>query len=74
MSKIKLEFKNNNGEVLAGLLETPAANADITAAKANAKELSQNDPCHSEGGKRLRNLNSRHIKPYPSASQLHHRQ
>jgi putative redox protein len=31
MSKIKLEFKNNNGEVLAGLLETPAANADITA-------------------------------------------
>jgi len=31
MSKIKLEFKNNNGELLAGLLETPAANASITA-------------------------------------------
>jgi len=31
MSKIKLEFKNNNGELLAGLLETPAANAAITA-------------------------------------------
>jgi putative redox protein len=31
MSKIKLEFKNDNGELLAGLLETPAANVSITA-------------------------------------------
>ncbi len=30
MSKIKLEFKNNNGEILAGLLETPTGNAAIS--------------------------------------------
>jgi len=30
MSKIKLEFENNNGEILAGLLETPTGNAAIS--------------------------------------------
>ena len=31
MSKIKLEFENNNGEKLAGLLETPSEDQNITA-------------------------------------------
>ena len=36
------------------------------------KNLSQNDPCHSEGVKRLRNLNPGPGKPHEPMLQLYH--
>ncbi len=38
------------------------------------KQLSQNDPCHSEEAKRLRNLNPVPLIPHKSVGQLRHSQ